>query len=221
MGFLLFVSFYIQSQSSNSINVSWYNIIYDETGNASEFIEAGIIKYDMPIAIRIRFNGFRENDFVKLNIIDDAGNNTFEEIREIRNNEILFELKLLTTEEYLMNIMRPYIKFRYVINVMNEYYFEGEYIEVFFAFRMQVFGHSAEDYNHGWILRSTDGDYEHKVHAHNDGFFTGFITYFMFPNLIPGRYYSLFWVNQSGQEFRRMEVTPFHELLNTSERQAE
>ena len=217
--FLLFLTFNIYSQSNNGVEITWYNLFYDEYGNINDFDEARNVNYDTPIGINIIFNGFRDNDFVKIIIVDDQGNVCFEEIREIRNNEISIISKLLTTEEYLENTTKPYIKFKCKINIMNEYFFESEYIEVNFAYRMAVLlrndipNRNRQD---RYVLRSTDGYYQHEVHLGEDGILIGHYTYFTFPNLIPNKYYSLFQIGRTGEEFSRMPSNiPFHKLLHT------
>ncbi|MCL2373962.1 MAG: hypothetical protein FWC65_01805 [Treponema sp.] len=224
--FLFFINLFLHSQDNNNVEVRWYTIIYDKDGNISEFVEADEIIYDTPIMMRILLNGFRENASVRSIIIDDEGNISFEQVARIRNNEVQFQLRLLTTEKYLISAARPYIRFRYEIHIRNQYHFYGEYFNVAFAVRMYALLRPDILEDDRFVLRSTDGYYEHEVHMGKDGVFSGYPTNFMlpkvftFPNVIPGRYYSLHWINRVGREFPRMDITPFHEILNTIEREA-
>jgi len=222
--FFLFLNLYLYAQDNNNVEVRWYHIIYDSDGNISEYIEADEIKYNTPIVMRILFNGFSENTSVRTTIIDDEGNISFRQAARIRNNEVQFELRLLTTENYLINATRPYIRFRYEINIRNQYHLEGEYFNVAFAYMTHAVllpVRPAIPTDSRFVLRSTDGYYEHAVYLDIDGVFSEYagITVFTFPNVIPGKYYSMYY-SRGAQEFPRVDIRPFHRLLNTIEREA-
>jgi len=212
--FLLLVNVSLYSQDNNDVEVRWYTIMYAYDGTISELVEADEIIYNTPMLVWIVCNGFEENTSVRFSLIDDEGNTIFEQAAKTRNNEVQFELRLLTTEEYLLNAAMPYVRFRYEIYSKNQYHFESEYFDVAFAFRWRVIG-SGEATTERYALRSTDGYYDHEVYVAKDGVFSGErnTKVFIFPNVIPGKYYSLYWINWADEDFLQLDTVPFHELL--------
>jgi hypothetical protein len=216
----------VYSQSNNNIEVTWWNILYDEEGNEKGYKRADTLNYNRLIIVKIFFNGHGRNDFVKCTIVDDEGNICFEEIKEITNDEILLRCRLLTTEEYLLNAIEPNIKFKCVINIMNEQFFESEFIDVIFTLTM-VISFPPDTFQHDkYLLKSSDGSYEHEIDLEDDvSFITKDtygrkVTHFAFPNVLPGKVYTLIYTNANSlRQYTRGEDIPFHELLNTIEKE--
>jgi len=222
--FLLAINLCLYSQDNKSAEVTWYDIIYDNQGTISELVEAAEAKYNTPMVMKVLFNGFKENTSVKITITDDEGNVSFKHVAKIENNEVQFELKLLTSKNYLINAIKPYVRFRYKIDSRNQYHFESEYFDVGFMYMthaMLLPVRPAIPTDNRFVLRSADGEYEHAVYVDEDGVFSerAGITVFTFPNVIPGKNYSMYF-SRDGQEYPRVDTFPFHKLLNTIEREA-
>jgi hypothetical protein len=214
--FLVIGNIYSQSDSNTEIN--WYNILYDEEGIIKEYIVSNTFYYNSPIIIKIFFNENDENKFVKCTIVDDKENICFEEVREVINNEILLKLSLFTTTEYLMNANNLKMMFKCKINIMNEYFFESEYIDVFFAYIINVVVNPWSHGYGGYELKSTDGSYEYELDIERDGVLIGELIQCSFINLLPQRNYTFILVSENGI-YRNIwfEDKPFHELLYTIE----
>lgn len=207
------------AQMDKMVGIRWYSIVYDKSGNKSEYIETDKVEYSRKIILKAVFEGFAENDIAKFIIVDDEENICFEAIREIKNKEILLECNLLTTVERLSRITEPKVKFKCKINIMNNYFFESCFIDAEFVYIIEVILSNDKMFHvspHKFILKSDDGIYEKEIDVAADGIFIGWVEY-TFSNIIPGKTYSLIYVNGE-KKYVRLEKVPFHELLNTIEK---